>query len=69
MGEVPSFTAGIAGLISAAREREAWLASEAEAFGAPLPVDPEREQYWAARLTRSTAEVGVSLTNAPSAAK
>jgi Arc/MetJ-type ribon-helix-helix transcriptional regulator len=56
-GEVSSFSAGLAELVAAARQREAWLAREAEAFGEPLPDDPEREDYWAARLCRSAAEV------------
>ncbi|GAA2320896.1 hypothetical protein GCM10010149_87320 [Nonomuraea roseoviolacea subsp. roseoviolacea] len=56
-GEVQSFSAGLAELIAAARQRDAWLAREEAAFGEPLPDDPEREDYWAARLRRSTAEV------------
>lgn len=56
-GEVQSFSAGLAELIAAARRREAWLTREAEAFGEPMPDDPDRENYWAARLRRSTAEV------------
>ncbi|MEU7744662.1 hypothetical protein [Nonomuraea sp. NPDC049158] len=56
-GELPSFSAGVADLIATARKREAWLADEAAAFGEPLPDDPERAAYWAARLHRSTAEV------------
>jgi hypothetical protein len=56
-GDVPSFSAGVAELIATARHREAWLVREADAFGEPLPEDPERDAYWAARLSRSTAEV------------
>ncbi|MGP3957264.1 hypothetical protein OHA25_53210 [Nonomuraea sp. NBC_00507] len=56
-GDVASFSAGVAALIAGARQREAWLARDAEAFGEPLPDDPDREDYWAARLRRSTAEV------------
>ncbi|MEU6721530.1 hypothetical protein ABZ897_59670 [Nonomuraea sp. NPDC046802] len=56
-GEIPSFSAGLAELIAAARRREAWLAREAEAFGEPLPDNPEREGYWATRLRRSAAEI------------
>ncbi|MFC4011630.1 hypothetical protein ACFOY2_30670 [Nonomuraea purpurea] len=56
-GEVPSFSAGLAELVTAARRREAWLTREAEAFGEPLPDNPEREDYWAARLRRSSAEL------------
>ncbi|MFD1537945.1 hypothetical protein [Nonomuraea guangzhouensis] len=61
-GGLPSFLAGVAELIPTARRWEAWLAAEADAFGEPLPDDPEREAYWTARLHRSTADDGAGLS-------
>ncbi|MCG5218499.1 hypothetical protein [Streptosporangium sp. KLBMP 9127] len=56
-GDVSSFSAGVAELIATARRREEWLTREAEAFGEPMPDDPEREAYWARRLNRPAAEI------------
>lgn len=57
-GELPSFSAGLVDLIATTRKREAWLVAEADAFGEPLPDDPEPKAYWAARLHRSTVDDG-----------